>query len=429
MRKKMMKQNNEQVIEVKEKPHKIWKAKYIHEVNKDNDIKYRGPLSYRHLRIIAWVFLAIAQLGVILNFGTTLYQNPNMYGAWPTVLSFFSSFMSPLFLLASFAMVLNAKGGYRKMIIMYTGLVLLVVLGFIFVYEHYIVGTFAIALGGYSQANIVVTQFFSSNSSNGFIAFNIFIDLLLCTLVTFFTNYRPTKYFQGDKLKYFRLFALIPILYELGSITIKILVSQKVFTLSPLFFPFLTTKPPVAFFIFVIMALFMMNREKYYLKKGKTHEEYVEFKNTNVNSWHFSKTLSVTIVISAIIDIVIFVGLFLLTFLGNMPEGEAEEAMLLEYTYQTLKTVVSWGFGKTASMVLIIPIVLLFDYKKTYNNKNIDMFIPIGGIALVVVVYIEGGYEVLKNFIAELIATPEETPPEETVSLFIKVVKNIFHKD
>ena len=421
-----MDNNVEQPIEKKEKPHKVWRKKYIHEVNEQNDIKYRGPLSYRHLRIIAWVFLAIAQVSIILKFGATLYQNEDMYGVWPNVLSFFSSFMSPLFLLASFAVVLTAKDGYRRLIITYTGIALLIIFGFIFVYEYYVVGTFAIAVG-YSDANEMVRGFFRAASTNGFITFNIFIDLLLCTLVTFFTNYRPTKYFQGKKIVIFRLFTLLPIFYELGSIAIKILISTNNLSISPIIFPFLTTKPPVTFFIFVVLALFMKNREKFYLKKGKTHEEYLQFQKTNVNSWHFSSFLSVTIAISAIIDIIIFVIVSMIVLTASLPSGEVDDIVVIQTFTDTFDKLISWGLGKTATMILIIPLVLLFDYRKTYKNNYIDIIIPAGGIALLILVYLEGGYEVIKQYLVNMIRESEKEP-EEAATILLDNIKNIIRK-
>lgn len=42
-----------------------------HEIDASNDIKYRGPLNCQHLRIIAWVLLALALItSVIVNFYT-----------------------------------------------------------------------------------------------------------------------------------------------------------------------------------------------------------------------------------------------------------------------------------------------------------------------------------------------------------------------
>ena len=43
------------------------KERFLH-VTLDNDIRYRGPLSYRTLRILAWFLLFISQVGTILSF-------------------------------------------------------------------------------------------------------------------------------------------------------------------------------------------------------------------------------------------------------------------------------------------------------------------------------------------------------------------------
>ena len=44
-------------------------------------------------------------------------------------------------------------------------------------------------------------------------------------------------------------------------------------------------------------------------------------------------------------------------------------------------------------MIFLIPVILLFSYTRTYENQNKDIFIPIGGVALAVLVGIEGLYQ------------------------------------
>lgn len=402
-----MRKKDNIMVNKPEKKKAIWRRKYIHEVTEENDIKFRAPLSYRHFRILGWLFLAISQISVILKFGETIYSNPGMYGTWPSVLSIFSSLMAPLFLIAAFSVVLNAKDGYRRLLITYGGLSLLIFFAFLFVYEHYIVGVFATATDK-GTAHSFVNDLLALGSGSGFLAFNFFLDLLLCTLVTFFINYRPKKFFQGKKIIIFRLFASIPILYEVASIILKICCSTMTITLHPLVFPLLTTKPPLAFFIFVAMAFFVKNREAYFVKKGKTHEEFDKFQETNVNSLHFSIFLSVAIVIAALVDLAVMIGL-LLSLVKAYPIQEGIDKVY--YLSSLLKTVNAWGFGGVVPMILIVPLVIFFDYKKTYENKTIDLFVPVAGIALIAIVYIEGGFEVLKNKLAELFTEPE-TPPE-----------------
>ena len=386
----------------KEKKKKLWRSKYIHEVNSENDIKFHGPLSYRHLRIIGWFFLALSQVGVLLSFGETIYQNPGMYGMWPNILSFLSSLMGPLFLIAAFAVVIRAKDGYKRLIFLYAGLSILFFLVFLLVYEYFLVGTLSII--DPTGAQETVARLFEAIASKGFLSFNIFIDLLLCTLLTFFINYHPTKFFQGKKIYIFRLFALLPILYEIGSLALKILSSLDVMTLHPLFFPLLTTKSPLAFVIFIVMALFIKKRERYYIKKGKTHEDYKEFIKTNVNSLHFSITLSVTVLCVAILDAIAFVLISLLIAIGKLSPDMTEE-MKYAVIYTSFNTVHNWGFFNCVSMILIIPLLLLFDYKKTYKDNKIDTFIPVAGIGLVVLVYLFVGYEVLKAYIVGLLSS------------------------
>lgn len=57
-------ENNVAEIEVDNKKRRRRK---LHEITAENDIKFRGPLSYRHLRIVAWICFAMAQAGVVLS--------------------------------------------------------------------------------------------------------------------------------------------------------------------------------------------------------------------------------------------------------------------------------------------------------------------------------------------------------------------------
>lgn len=408
------------VLTVKEKKPKRRKL-HITEITKENDIRYRGPFSYRHLRIIAWIFLAISQIGVILTMNAGIRGNHQMYGALPDVLGVFANFMAPLFLIAAFATVIVAKNGYRKLLILYGGLSILIYIAFIIVYRHYIVGLADALMPGAGQATIdtILSMIFS----NGFIALNIFVDLFLCALLTFFINYTPKEYFKGKKIYIFRAFVVFPIIYEIASIVLKMLASTNVITLSPYFYPLLTTKPPVAFIIFLLMALFVKKREKFFIKKGKTIEDFNAFQETNANSLHFSVFLSVTIAIGAVIDFIIFLALIIaISSSTPLPEGVdmAEQAII------TAKKVFSWGFGQTSSMLLIIPIILLFDYRKTYKNTLIDTVIPLAGIALLAVIYIEGGFEVIRFYLRDAYKNAENN--EEGTSALINQIANIIKR-
>ena len=375
----------------KEIMHKI-NRRHIHEVTLENDITYEAPLSYRHLRIIAWVFFIIATIGTVLSIGTSVNPHLANYESLASVFKSGQTIMSSLFLIAIFAVVLTAKDGYRRLILMYGGLTVLVYVAFVLIHQHYFVGLVNAILGDQAAANTWVNQFLSAVAKDGYLAFNIFIDLFLCTLVTFFINYHPKKYFQGKKLIIFRLFALLPILYEVGMIIVKSCAHQGIFTMSPFVYPLLPTKAPIAFIVFIVMALFIKGEQRRYVKGDKTIKDYHEFQKTNVHRLRFSFSLAIVILIASIVDILVV--LLSALFTAIVSTGSEEEIIMAVANNSSMLYAI--GFGKTFPMIFIIPLVLFFDYRKTYKNTLPDMIIPAVGIALVALTFLEGGFEVAK---------------------------------
>ena len=384
-----------EVVETKSK-----KRKHIAQVTEENDISYRGPLSYRHFRIAAWVLFALGQIAFLLtlvgnfdvNFATKSETLTSFFGMLP-------NFMMPLFLVSTFAIILNAKNGYRKLIIQYTAAALGVFLAFVFVYEHYIIGLTSIITGGdRAAARIMFELIFALASKDGYIAFNIFIDMLLCTLFTFFINYHPTKYFKGKKIVIFRLFAILPIAYEIASIILKTLsYALDEFTLNIYFSPFLTTKPPLMFLAFTMLTIFIKMREIKYVRAGGDRRSYPKFLQTNTNSFHFSRFAAIIFAACATLDLIVF-------FIVTIYAADAASAYLPieDAIFDGMRFAQSLGFGKCAPLFIISPIMLLFSYNRTYKNKKPDLIIPVAGIALTIFVYIEGMYWVLR-FIPTLI--------------------------
>ena len=253
----------ENVTPVEQKPKRLWARKNIHLVDEEHDIKFRGPISYRHLRIFGWLFLAIAQIGILLSFANGL-KVANVNGFVIDLIKSIGSLMTPLFLVAAFSQVLVAKDGYKRLLFTYISGAVGIYALFLVVYLHFGVGLMHAFANDWKQAFDTCDAFLSVLGSSGAISFNIFIDLILCTLVTFLLNYHPTKYFKGKKIYLLRALVALPILYEVGSIVLKILGSSDIITISPFLIPLLTTKPPVALLIFIVLALFMKNRERYY---------------------------------------------------------------------------------------------------------------------------------------------------------------------
>lgn len=356
----------------------------MHEiVDAGHDIRFRGPFSFRHLRIIGWIALAISQIAVFTSMSATLNEAlaPRL-DTLSNVLQAIGTIAIPLFLIANFARILSVDGGYKSLLIIFGGISLAFILGFFIVYQHYIVGILN-AFGGQELVNQAGPQILNLIGGGNYFAFNLFLDLFLCTLLNFFLNYHPKKAFQGKKIILFRLMALLPILYEFASMVLKIYASIGGLKLSVYLYPFLTVKPPMSIVLFIALSLFIKLREWMFLRRGKSHEDYDKFLSTNVNSLHFSIYTSVMILISVVIDVILLISITA----ALVPPHATREVIL-----STTEQVNSWGFGSAVPLILTIPFVMLFSYTRKYTTPLIDIIIAVAGVALVAIVLIEGGF-------------------------------------
>jgi len=363
----------------------------IFDVTAENDIRYRGPLTYQHLRILGWLFLSASQVAAVLQIGMKI--NPDFIINGETLLRILSNladFAMPLFLIANFGVILSARENYKKLIIRF-GLLSAAVLGaFFIIYEHYILGLLTSFLGDRETAITTFESVF--RGGKGFFAFNLFLDLLLCTLVMCFLNYTPKRVFKGKAVIIFRLFAILPIAYEAASVVLKILVGMERITLPIYVFPFLTTKPPMGFVAFVALAFFFKHSERKFRKVGKTAEEHGEFLGTRTNSLRFSIYTSIILIVTSIIDLIILITIIIAIIISKGTTTPTSEEILPIYNL-----VKSWGFGDTLPLLFIAPFMMLYSYNKKPKNPNIDIYITIGGVVLIVIVYVECFYQVFAS--------------------------------
>jgi len=361
-----------------------------HEIDASNDIKYRGPLNYQHLRIIAWVLLALAQFPVITGAISRILNDGSFYvnGAAVEILHALGSLALPLLLIANFAVILGSGANYKKLLIKFGSLSGGVAALALLLYERYLVGIFSVG-SSRAQAKAALTDMFAAS---GFLAFNLFLDLFLCTLVTYFLLYTPKKIFTGKRIIVFRLFAVLPILYEAASVALKIMASMGRIKLSPAVFPFLTTKPPIGFLVFVAFAFFIKRRERKFIRHGKTKDDYVEFLQTNANSWHFSVHAAIILAVAAVLDfitVLVFAAARSAPFYGT--EAFAGQAM------EAVSLAVKWGFGESVVLIFIAPLMLIFSYTRKPKRPALDIVIPAAGVALIVAEYAEAVYFALTH--------------------------------
>ena len=166
---------------------------------------------------------------------------------------------------------------------------------------------------------------------------------------------------------------MIPLTFALGSYIITVLVRFEFLELPFEVYPFLATKSPLIYLVFICMSLWIKNRERIYVKLGASQKEYVGFLKTNKNSLSFSIHVCFLFVVVALIDLI----------LGAI-----------------VPNATNYSLGQGIVLFLAVPFVLLFSYNKSHKDKNIDLLIPFAGIILLLLAYAEGIYQVVMSVIS-----------------------------
>ena len=367
------------------------KSKKVRNALEGNDIRYRGPLSYRHLRIIVWVLMAVSICGSILGFVLGVFPGaPEFAFAAETIMELVGRLSVPLFLLANFSLILHVRNGYKRLLISYGFFSIVLILLFLLIFDHYFNGVVHLIIDDQAAAQAFVDTTMIMIFKDGFLAFNVFIDLFMFTLLSFFLSYNPKRFFKGKKHVIFRLMALLPVLYEIASFVLKYLAVTGRAAIPVHIWPLLTTKPPIVFLVFIVLALHFKNKERSFRKSGFTHHEYREYMNTNRNSLNFSVFAAVSFVIAGIVDLLLFVVIPLL-LMGVMADiANPDRFNEFIHVAQTL------GLGQGVYFFILAPFVLLFSYTKSYKNKTMDIFIPIGGFIFIVLAVFEFVFQLAK---------------------------------
>ena len=405
----------------------------IHEVTAENDIRYQGPLNYQHFQMLGWLCIVATAAVLLITIGAKMDASvETSLGGVKDVLNWVGTLSLPFLLIANFARILNNSEGYRKQLIKNGAAMAGIALGAILLLYRYVVGVMVEL--GLTQEQAVA--FFlnaaqiTSKARVGFISFNIFVDLFLCTLVMFFLNYRPKYIFKAPAARIvFRLFTVFPIAYELISLILKIRCARGEITLPLWSFPLLTVKPPMTFVLFIALAVYVKTREWRFRRHGKTHEEYQAFLKTRRNSRNFSVFLAVMLAVVSIFDLLIFLGMSVFETANNIVKDQEAAALeqaaetagteqaqlsdeeliatlaensptaeeigqekIVAYTEKSVRIMDAVGFGGSVYLIFLAPLVLLFSYIRIPKNKQFSMLIPMIAAGLILVMYLEGFY-------------------------------------
>ena len=356
-----------------------------HERTAEKDIRYRGPLNYQHFQILGWLCIVASQALLILSLGEKIGALSAAYAGFKDPLTYISWLSLPFLLIANFAQIMNGQKSYRFLLIKNFCAAGAIWGIYAFFLNRYVIGTIDMFNDGTITSFEALSRIMEKAEPTGILCFNIFVDLFLCTLVMFFLNYKPTRIFKGKSRFIFRSFALLPVAYEAGCIVLKVLASRKEITVSPFFYPLFTVKPTMTFVLFIVLALYIKTRELRFRRHGKTHEEYKAFLNTNKNSWDFSRFLAIALVVIALVDLAIF---FIVTI--REVSDMTEEALNTLYP-----TALIMGFGNSATLLFLAPLVLLFSYTRKPKSTMIGMLVPVSSFALILLLYLEAGHQAI----------------------------------
>ena len=281
----------------------------IHEATLENDIRYLGPLSSAHFRVLGWLCLIVAQVVVLVRLGGRVNADFAADSAsWLSILEEVAGLALPFLLITSFALIINTEDGFKRQLLINGGAMAGICGLFYLMFYRYIVGGVATFLADPSEAMPLVETGLGYVAPYGFFAFNIFVDLFLCALTMLFLNYNPRRVFTGKARFLFRLLALLPIGYEVGCMLLKVYAARGLAKVPVWAWPLLTVKPPMTFLLFVVMALFVKTRELRFRRHGKAHEDYLAFLKTRRNALHFSVFLAIMMAVVSLLDLAVVIG-------------------------------------------------------------------------------------------------------------------------
>ena len=320
----------------------------IHEITVENDMSYRGPFNYQHFKVFGWVCMAFSQITLFVHLGGRINESvAQKSSALTSILDGLSSLALPFLLIAVFAQLLNTTEGYKRQLIINGAAMAAISLLFYLIVYRYIVGGVAVFLDPPSDAAPTITGLVAAFSPYGFFAFNIFVDLFLCALTMLFLNYTPRRVFTGRLRIFFRLFALLPIAYEVGCMVLKVRAARGLIQVPLWIYPLLTVKPPMTFVLFVILTLYVKRRELHFRKHGKTRREFNAFLKTRRNSWNFSVFLAIMLVVVAIVDFTVVLG-FSVFEATNTVSSQAKTASVVTESTAGPDTVAESAAGSVA---------------------------------------------------------------------------------
>lgn len=348
----------------------------LHEASALNDIAYRGPLNCRTFQILGWFCIVAAQIAIMMSVGSHFGTGKDFFISAEKPIGDLAKLALPFLLIFNFTLIMNGQRTFRALLLKNFFAMAGLWAAYSLLLGHFVTGTLELLSTDPSRVAPNLDTLLSRAAENGFFCFNVFVDLFLCTLVMYFLNARPKRFFTGRKILIFRLFTLLPVAWEIVSMVLKVRSVRGELTLSLYVYPLLTVKPPMTFVLFVLLAAFLKTRELRFCRHGRTREEYQEFLGTNRNSLSFSVFLAILLVLVSVTD---WIAVSLLPASGGVTDP----------VYRAL------GFGESRYLFVLAPLVLLFSYTRRPKRTGLGIAVPLAGFVLIILVYLQGILQIL----------------------------------
>jgi len=115
------------------------KRRKLHEISLEDDIHYRGPLSYQGFQILGWLCIVMLFVAVLLKIEARLEQNyAERFTSLSNTLQVISSMSLPFLLVANYAKILDNAEGYKKQLIRNGGAAAGIFLAAFILYHRYV---------------------------------------------------------------------------------------------------------------------------------------------------------------------------------------------------------------------------------------------------------------------------------------------------
>lgn len=325
------------------------------------DIKYRGPLSYRSVRILGFVFLILAQAVLCYSFVKKFISMPQWTDGMFNFFEIISAFSLPMFLMVNFTIIMSSKKKIINYLITYTALALMIYLGIIFVYYRYLNGI-CVSISDTFEEGVALADTIAKQVFGKVINYNIFVDLSLFSLFFFFFFYSPKKIKTKKGILWFRLCSIIPLLIAVTSFIIYGHYFIGDLNLPVALLAIMPCRSIGIYAIFVVISFTIKLRKYLFIKWGGSEEQYEIYARSSRSSFEVSVFSAITIVVVSILDL----------------------SLLLIYPRLLLN-----GVGLTAYMIFIAPILFLFSYTRVPKKSAFDTYLPFIAFGIIAICYLE----------------------------------------